>query len=623
MPETFNSENQPVPKTTPEMSRLLGYLKDEFARFDIDYQRRSKAWGDWHKQFRGVMEKFNAEVTKSRLYINRTKVSVFSGLANILDVLFPGQDFFDVVGRTDADEKGSELAKQVMDWMLQAGDYLPEAEKYVLQAAIYGTSFGKIVKHDVTDVVIEKLPQIHPLLGITTGYKTKEVKKTLSFSVFESIDIFQMRIDPLATSIENASGLFHEVRRNIHYLRMMQERGIYKHIDDVEELVYKAQRNQYDKRRKNVGLPDEKLPKEEVKLYEYWGKIPKDIAKEAGIEVKPGEYEVESIVTLANMAVIIRAERNTNPAQERMFVSDVWESSGDNSIYGRGIPENVRGPQLALNSTVNIRLDNKAWAIAAPIIINIDKIEDVDDLIARPNWYIRTHGAPNDVAQFASIPDLTSTTVQEAQEFERYIDDESGMNKVVQATQGFGSNRTAAGISLAFSAASRPVRMIARGFEQNLIAKGLKKLFMLFVTNMDKELVIRVTNDPLAPQFINVDPFSLALDVDFIPSGSFALTMRESMLESMMQFVDSASKIPPVAQSLNWRYIAEKVYQAMGLKDFDKVWIGSPTGQVPMMEGQGGQGTQGQASPTPGGTTQPGGMGAGGGMVGGTGGLMQ
>ncbi len=571
MPYHYNDENQPKPEQSHGSVKLRNYLIDEFKRMDIDYQKRAKAWSQWHQQFRGVVEKSASQVGKSRLFINRTRVAVRSGLANILDVLFPGQDFFDVVGRTDQDQQGSELAKKLMDWLLQVGEFIPEAAAYVLQAAIYGTTFGKIVKREITDTVLVKQPIMHPLLLQPTGYKQHEVRKTLTYSAMEMVDIFSMHVDPQATSLANASGLFHDMERSLEYLRMMEKQGVYHAIDEVEEFLEgsKTYRNDKDRRRKNVGLPEEGTQsKHSVRLYEYWGKVPAEYAEAASIEVKKGEYEVEIIATLAGSGkpeVLIRQERNTNPGQERMFVSDVWEPSGDNSLYGVGISENARGSQLALNATINMRLDNKAWAIAQPVIVDLGKIETVDDLVARPNWIIRTHGSPDDVVKFAAIPDVTASAHIEAGEFERYIDDESGMNKVVQASEGFGSNRTRGGISLAYSAASRPVRLIARGFEQNLLAKGLKKIFMLFVTNMDKEIVVRVTKDQQAPQFLKVDPFSLAMDVDFIPSGSFALTQRESMLEALETWMDGISKILPTLNPAidgrpNMGYLAEKFY---------------------------------------------------------------
>ncbi len=601
-----------TPKQPHGTVELRDYLKAEFKRMDIDYQKRAKFWNTLHGQFRGIVEKGATQVIKSRLFINKTRVAVRSGLANVLDVLFPGQDFFDVLGRTEQDQQGSEIAKKVMDWILLVGEFIPEATNYVLQAAIYGTAFGKIIKQDITDTVMVKQPKIHPLLLTVTGYKTHEVKKTVSFSSLEALDIFSIHMDPNAASIETASGFFHEVHRTMQYLHMMEEQGIYENIDEVEKLtsIQKGSRsrgyNSVDKRRRSVGLPTEGIDgKDEVKLYEYWGKVPRDIAEGAGIEVKEGEFEVEIIATLANMEVLIRQERNTNPHQERMFISDVWEPSGDNSIYGVGIPENARGSQLALNATINTRLDNKAWALANPIVVDMGRIESSDDLIARPNMVIRVKGSPDDILKFAQVPDVTATTHIEAQEFERYIDDESGMNKVVQASEGFGSNRTKGGIAMAYSAASRPIRLIARGFEQNLVAKGLKKIFMLFVTNMDKSIVVRVTGDPNAPNYINVDPFSLALDVDFIPSGSFALTMRESVLDALETWMDGMSKILPSLNPAtdgrpNFGYLAEKFYQGLGLKDWNKAWI-PPQQAAAMMPqpqpGQGGQNVQTQAQP--------------------------
>lgn len=606
---------------------LQDYLKEEFRRFSIDYDKRARFWNTLHQQFRGVIEKGTSQVMKSRLFVNRTRVATRSGVSNVLDVIFPGQDFYDVVGRpsqnadSDFNRRAAELSKQVMDWDLLVSEYIPESVLYVLQAAIYGTTFGKIVLQEVTDTVIQKLPKMHPLLLEPVGYRTKEVKKTLRFAGLETVDIYSMRIDPTATTIYNASGLFHEMHRTLQYLRMMESRGVYSNIDEVEKMISKLRPNYLDKRRKNVGLLDQGIiSREDVKLFEYWGKVPSEVAKNAGIDVDEGEYETEIIATMVgsgNPEILIRQERNTNPAQERMFISDVWEPSGDNSLYGIGIPEAARGSQLALNATINTRLDNKAWAIANPVVVDIGKIEVTTDLVARPNWIIRTKGRPDDVVKFGQIPDVTQTAYLEAAEFERYIDDESGMNKVVQASEGLGGaqggGRTKGGIAIAYSAASRPIRFIARGFEQNLVAKGLKKIFMVFVTNMNEEIVIRITGDNNAIQYLQVDPFSLALDVDFIPSGSFALTQREQMLDSLTMWFDGVSKVLPSLNPMldgrpNFMYLAEKFYQSLGLKDWQKAWFtpqqlqGNPAALAMTQGGQGGPAQKGG----PGGAVQGG-----------------
>jgi hypothetical protein len=191
---------------------------------------------------------------------------------------------------------------------------------------------------------------------------------------------------------------------------------------------------------------------------------------------------------------------------------------------------------------------------------------------------------------------MTNNSIQEAQEFERHIDEESGMNQAVQASQGFGSNRTLGGISLEYSAAVRPVRLIAKGFENNLIAKGLKKIFTIIVQNAEDEFLVRLTNNPKAPEYIHVSPFDLAVDMDFLASGSFALTQRDQVVQGMTAFFDSLSKLPMVSQmpNWNWKFMVQRLYEAIGLKDFNKVWLDQPPqptmGVMNGEEAEGGEG---------------------------------
>lgn len=570
---------------------LTDWLKSEFARMQPDHDKRVAAYTRWYRQFRGLVDE-SKKSAKSRLFIQKTKVSCMAGVANVMDILFPSDDFFDTLGRNEQDQQGAEATKKVMSWDLRHARFFRESLSYTLQAVITGTTFGKIVPYSLTETVVDKLPiMASPEMPIPIGVRTMSRKKTVLLAKMEPVDNYDIWMDPLWKSIEESSGLFHRVRRSLDYIKMQQKKGTYKNVGDLEALVHKRKGKadeDYNQRRMSVGLPPLDFGRDTLSLYEYHGKVPADLAKKEGIKVNEGEYEVEVIATLAEGEVMLRAERNTMPGQTRMFISDVWEPSGDGTGYGRGIPENVRGSQVALNLTVNLRLDNKAWAIASPLIVNVDKMEDPDrDLVARVNWVIRGRGAaPSEIAQFAQVPDMTGNSVAEAQEFERHIEEESGMNKAVQATQGFGSNRTLGGISMVYSAAARPVRLIAKGFEDNLISQGLKKIFLLLAANLDDEMIIRVTDDPKAPEFLRVDPLSLALDVDFVASGSFALTQRDQTLQSMNSFFDSLSKLPQLVQAPNWNWknIVQDYHALLGLKNFKRWW-----NDVPAMGGVGGE----------------------------------
>ena len=608
---------------------LLAYLKAEFKRYDADHQKRVLGYTKSYKQFRGLVDA-SKSTTKSRLFIQRTKVACIAGVANVADILFPSDDFFDVLGRNDPDTAKAETTKKYLRWALKNGRFFRESVLYILQAAVYGVAFGKVVPYSVTELETRKVQQFlgggaipgAPMVGYDTNY----TKKTVRLAKLESIDVFDVWTDPSGTGVDRdkSAGLFHRVRRTIGYLKAREADGIYKNTVDIEELLRKRKtgksRFEKDERRSAMGLPEVQLDPEEIILFEFSGRIPAAIAKTyKGLEVPDGEFETEIIATVdEDFTICLRAERNHMPNQMRMWVSDVWEPTTEKSVNGRGIPENVRGSQQALNVTVNLRLDNKAWAIAAPLVVNLDKLESpATDLVARVNWVIRGRGAaPSEIAQFTSIPDVTSGSTLEAQEFERHIDEESGMNKAVQATQSTGSNRTFGGISLAYSAAARPVRLVAKGFEDNLISQGLKKIFAVLVEYLDDDVAVRVTDDPRSPEYLRCSPMDLALDVDFVASGSFALAQRDQIVQAMGSFFDSLSKLPQLTQlpNWNWKYMVQKLYEAMGLTDFNKVWTdnpampagvpgASPAGPMPAggmppelmaMLGQGGAGEAGQ-----------------------------
>ena len=592
-----------------EKDLLQDYLDSEFKRYDADFQARAKGFIRWYKQWRGILDKSGTS-TKSRLFLNRTKVAVIGAVANVLDILFPSEDFFDVVGRNEVvDSPTAETCKKLLRWAIRVSDYIMAFTLYVLQAAIYGTTVGKIVPMTMHDRILEKKPvMMGEGVDVMQSVTTTEREETVNYARFEFIDIWDIRLDPngLGVDRENSSGVFHMFRRRIAYLREQEKAGVYKRIDEVVATMKKKKGKGDDKdtRRASVNLPPVEYFDEDIPLVEYWGLIPKEAAEQYQIDMLDSELQVEAVITATqDFTVILRAERNTNPGQARMFVHDMWEPSGEKSPYGRGVPENSRGSQQALNVTVNMRLDNQAWSIAAPLVVNIDKLENPDeDLVAKVNWVIRGHGSVNDIAQFVQLPNVTGSSSAESQEFERHIADEAGFSKTVEASQSFGSNRTLGGISLAYSAASRPIRMIARGMEINGVSKGLKKMYLMLVARLDERMKVRITDDPAAVEYLTVDPLALALDVDVLPSGSFALTQKENLVQNMGVFFDFISKVPMVAQlpNWNWKYMAQKFYEASGNKDWRKVWIDNPpTPAQPGMPPGAGNAGQAQGQPGP------------------------
>jgi hypothetical protein len=135
----------------------------------------------------------------------------------------------------------------------------------------------------------------------------------------------------------------------------------------------------------------------------------------------------------------------------------------------------------------------------------------------------------------------------------------------------------------------------------------------MLVTRLDDRMKIRITDNPNSVEYLTVDPLALALDVDILPSGSFALTQREQLVQNMGVFFDFLSKAPMLVKlpNWNWKYMAQRFYEASGNKDWSKVWIDNPTPETnPMMnmmpQGEGnaeaGAGIPGAAQAAPGGS---------------------
>lgn len=606
------------------MEKYMQYFLDTFEDFDKDRQQREKAWNRWNAMWRGVFDQnyssredgvMNPSVessTKSKLYVNQGKQAVISAVSNVMSILFQQLPPFTVAGRGSVlDDMVAKEIQEAVWYFLQQSDFPIAVRRYITQAAIYGTTYGKVYMDTIRDARIDVLPVLNPITLQPMGSQRIPSIKEWPTIKFSDVDIFSIWEDPEHTGNGlGGRGIFHRLLRSERYIKSKIQRGEYRNVPFTEKLSSSYHRDNRDRRRSIEGLPP--VAGEQIELFEYWGTMPAEEASELGIEVMSEELEVPVHCVLlgrnSETKDTLLAERNGLPGQTWPFVKDIWEDLGYGS-YGRGVFENIQGPQMALNATINSRIDNKASAIQQMLGVDISMLEDPEnDLKFKPNWIIRTNGDPNQAIVPFSVPDITQSAYIEAKEFERMIEEQSGVTKYVQGTESFGSNRTAQGISLVFQAANKFLRDITAQFEQNVIAKTCKLTYQMMLQFMPDEFLIMVTENPLLPQYKQVQLPNLAADVDFVASGIQGLAMKEMAQSQLIEFLQVTAN-PMDMQYVNRPLLLRKIYEGFGFKDADMVIMAQnplamlpaqtpppaqgPTNVSDQMSGQGGSFGQG------------------------------
>lgn len=603
------------PKTTLSTlsnTKALEYFNDTFSDFDKEYQERVKGWDKWNSMWRGVFFDgspknidgvFHASkeevVHKSRIFVNQTKQAVITAVSNVMGILFQEPIPFDVTGRSTIlqDEIG-EMIKGCVWYFLQSSKFPIQARRYITTAAVYGTTYGKVFMDTIRDARIHVTPTMNPLIGQPMNTNRVSVVHEYPTVRFAAVDIYDMWSDPEADWLNHKGrGAYHRVFRSSNYIKQQVKLGKFKLSNDkiLDMPTDSGSSSKRDSRRTIEGLMA--LKRTEIPLFDFWGDIPAEIATELSLKVLPNEVMVPAHVILLadrthSMIDVLVAERNPLPAGRIPLVKDIWEDLGIGS-QGRGIPENTHGPQMALNVTINSRIDNKASAIQQILGVNEDLIDDPDDLKFKQNWVIRVNGDPKQAIYPISVPDLTASASTEAEYFERLIEESSGMTKFVQGTDSFGSNRTASGINQVFQAASKLLRDITFQFEQNLIAETSTLVYQHILLFMPDDFLVELTGNQDVPQMRKIALQDIAADVQFIASGVTGLQQKETEQNSLIQFAQATAN-PVDAQSINRPLLLHNIYKRLGFKDADEV-VPKQTQQM----AQPGQPGQPNVPPTP------------------------
>ena len=597
------------------------FLIAEFKRMDEEYQERADLFNRLYRQFRGKFEPVHTSGLRSRVFINATKQAVTASVAAVLEVLFPSEQFFDIVGRSPEDSERALKVKQVLQYYADRCMYSSEFETYVLQAGIFGTTIGVIPLISEVVKYINSVPRVpgFPMFGMTQQLIQEMVKSP----AFRTRDVFDLWVDPFAVEVNDASGMF--LRSWVPKAKLIAP--TYFGMEEVHGLGGVS--SSTDNERKMIMNSSPSRRNDDVEIHEYHGYIPRAVlmgqtAKSPNqdtdllykeqpqdaannLELPPGEDFVEVIAALANRTTLVRLELNPLLTKARPIVKSCWERIPF-EFWGRGIVENARGPQVALNTTINMALDEKALSIRKVVGVDSTTVEEGQDLATEPGniWYF--NGPPKDSLFPVETSGSTANSFNEAAFFERQIQEATGSTKYTQGTDSPSLNRTATGMSLIVGASSRQLKSIVAGFERSAIVPSLKLFKHIILQYVTPGVMMRIlgSNGPMDYQF---DPADLAGDFDCIPIGSMSMAAQEVHIQQLISFMQGTAN-PMDAPLVNRIYLLKKIYQAFGFRDLDNAFNPMPPPGVPGVPGQPGQVEQlPQGAPLPPGATPVGGPG--------------
>lgn len=417
------------------------------------------------------------------------------------------------------------LVSYVAEWLMYMWEErnLRRNTREMVQGGLtFGTDFVKLRMDTISRK--EKVTTQEPVLDETTGepivdpetgetiYQDIEEEIEInSLPTFDSVDIFDIDVDPRYARIEDAPGIIHTAEHvRISQLEADAEELNYFGLDKIGEIQAEANKFDNSKEQKlqarNIPTGQGSLAPEgeeaaqinvnDLTVREYWGKFsPTGKTKD----------EEEYVITTVNDSAVIRLERNpfaVDDDQDGVRPFDVYNDHAvKGEIYGVGEIEPTESLQVALNKMRNHRLDNV-------------------DLVLNRMWkYDRNSGVnPKHLRSFPGnvIPmddlaglemietkDVTSSSYADEDRIERDFQRATGNIDGTDSGGSDGFTNTATGEKIRDKDRSSRFQLKIENLEDTLARIGKKMLKMLRATE-GESFVIRRRNANGAVKFTEI-----------------------------------------------------------------------------------------------------------------------
>jgi len=470
-------------------------------------------WDEYYRLWRGIWsyEDKSRESEKSRLISPALQQAVESSVAEIEEATFGRGKWFDIKDdHLDKDKKDAELIRNLLQEDLEMSGAKDALCEVFLNGAIYGTGIGKII----TEEKINRKPAEVPVEGTLTT--ARELTEETSVEVrIEAISPKEFLIDPAAESIDEALGVAHEVYKPRYILSEGMAKGVYRNVD-IEADTNIVQ----------IGFDPEYSTRDagdQIKITEYWGKVPKKFLNKKKTE-DDFEYDedelVEAVVTIANDQYVLRAEENPFMMEDRPFIS-YQHDLVPSKFWGRGICEKGYNPQKALDAEMRARIDNLALTTTPMMAADATRLPRGLKLEVRPGKTILTNGDPRQAIMPLTLGSPNPNNDAQVALLQNMIQMGTGSSDSTAAPD----RATSSGMSMMQSASIKRQKRTLMNFQNTFLIPMINK-------TMWRKIQFDVERYPVS-------------DYKFVPYSTMGIMAKELEMQQMVSMLQSVPKDSP------------------------------------------------------------------------------
>ena len=442
---------------TPKQA-LLGYVVQKVKRArDVRDQKYGTRWAEYTRLWRGFWGSEDASNGSERykLIAPALQQAIEMSVAEIEEAVFSKTAWFDVDDDIRDEQKDDAIA--LRDQLLEDFEIsaVPDSISQVfLLGSLYGTGIAKI------NVKLEDVKQMgedgKPIIDDKVAVEISPVRPD------------EFVIDPSATTVDEALFCAHEFIKPMHTIKEKQKAGFYA---KGEITAYNGRKTGDSTGTGTTSGVDSQDGG--VLITEFYGKVPAKWVD--GAEEEDGETLVESIVTVANEGLVLRAVASPFVMKDRPIVA-YQHDTVPGEFWGRGVAEKGYNPQKALDSELRARIDALALMTAPMLGADMGRMPRNPDMRIRPGKVFFTRGRPSEVIEPIGFNSAgLALTFQQSGDLERMV--QMGTGSMDSATPvGINSrNETAGGMSMMQSGMLKRNKRTMQNIERKFLAPLIRR----------------------------------------------------------------------------------------------------------------------------------------------------
>ncbi len=526
----------------------LSYVMGKVEQANNDISGKKIQWEAFYKLYRNYREHLEltgranvglpiafewVEVARARLY------KEFCGR----------RPYIRVRGQEPQDDHPARGIQLFQNWQYDEAKYKRLIYNVLSQVYIFGTGICKYYwRYDEAEKIVHR--PVNPEFPQAGTLPVLDKVVVYDNVAFELIDIFDFRVDPEATTIDDARWCAHKTRKTIEFLEDMERQGIYSNISAVKNDMIEDSAGREDDPHKQTRLaieghqPDYAGLMKPVELIEY--------------------FEDDRIITVANNKHVIRDSKNIYG--KKPFIAGKIIST-EHEFYGIGLIEAGASIVRLMEDIINNGLDNLNFVINKRRIVNETQIDDAE-LVDKPGAIIHVTGDVNSALKWDETTDVSRSI------FEFY----GLMNEVGKRSTGIvdyitgqpTKTTTATEAQLMTAQSSLRIDTHIEVFGDTFVgplAEAVHELNSYFVT---KEKYVRVTGTADNPyELVKITPDIFGANVDFIWEHEGREISQMVQVQQLMQALTLAQQTP--ALWLVAPLIFARILEYYGLHENDEI----------------------------------------------------